>query len=75
MSASDVKAPTSWGTAGRHGCPDYCPSDLDEGEVCPACGATPWLSENCACRARHNGPAPRPLLQIILTHRDTGEPI
>lgn len=59
-----------------HPAPRYCPDDLSEDVICPACGADPRpaVPRNW-CRARNNGPAPRPLVQIILTHRDTGEPI
>lgn len=56
--------------------PAYCPDGLGEDEICPACGADPRPAvPNNWCRALHSGRAPRPLLSIILTHRDTGEPI
>ena len=56
--------------------PQYCPDGLSETEICPACGADPRPAvPNNWCRARRNGPAPSSPLRIILTHRDTGEPI
>jgi hypothetical protein len=51
--------------------PLYCP-DLKDDEDCPACGAT---AEHGVCQAIRNGPAPKPLVEIILTHRDTGKPV
>ena len=51
--------------------PLYCP-DLKEDETCPACGASP---ERGVCQAIRSGPAPRPLVEIILVHRDTGKPV
>lgn len=54
----------------------YCPDDLSEDADCPACGASPLpCVPGNWCHALHNGPRPRPLVSIILTHRDTGEPI
>ena len=52
--------------------PLYCPPDLKEDEDCPACGATP---EREVCRAIHNGPEPKPLVEFILVHKATGEPV
>lgn len=54
--------------------PDYCP-DMREEKDCSACGAT--LSGNDpvrgVCQARFNGPAPRPLLYLVLLDKRTGE--
>ena len=47
----------------------YCPDELDPDKPCPACGEPP----EGACRAIYNRPEPRPLVELILVHRDTGE--
>ncbi len=54
--------------------PDYCPDGLTEEVECPACGAAAWRAGEY-CLARHNGPRPRALVDLILVHRDTGERI
>lgn len=60
----------------RKPAPDYCPDDLTEDIVCPACGASPLPAvPHNYCRARHNGRKPQPLVRIVLTYRDTGEPV
>lgn len=57
--------------------PDYCPDDMSEetDDPCPACGATVSGKDPVrgVCQARHNGPRPRPLVELILVRRDTGE--
>lgn len=56
--------------------PDYCPDDLVWDEVCAACGASPLPAvPGNYCHARHNGPRPRALVEIILTDKLTGERI
>lgn len=57
--------------------PDYCPCENEEPDPCPACGATVGGKDpvHGCCQARYNRRAPRPLLQIILTDKRTGEPI
>ena len=50
--------------------PLYCPDDLREDEVCPACGADP---ETGACQAIYSGPEPRPLVELILIDKATGK--
>ena len=58
----------------HHSRPDYCPDDLREDEICPACGADPrpCVRHNW-CNARHNGPRPRPLIQLVLIEKETGK--
>ncbi len=46
--------------------PLYCP-DLKDDEECPACGAT---AERGVCRAINSGPPPRPLVELVLVHRN-----
>lgn len=56
--------------------PNYCPDDLREDEICPACGADPRpCVPNNVCRALHNGPRPRPYIYLVLTDKQTGEVI
>jgi hypothetical protein len=58
----------------RHtGRPDYCPDDLREDEICPACGAS--VENLLACNARFNGRRGRPLLEFVLVDKQTGEVI
>lgn len=54
--------------------PDYCP-DLREDEDCPACGATASGNDPVRgiCQARFIGPAPQPLLHLVLIDKRTGE--
>ena len=63
--------------------PNYCP-DLDADDLvfpigphrpCPACGATIEGKDPVrgACQARFNGPRPRPLVQLVLIDKRTGE--
>lgn len=52
--------------------PDYCPDDLKEDEICPACGADAAKSGDY-CRARYRGARPRPLIELVLIDRRTGE--
>ena len=54
--------------------PDYCP-DLAENDDCPACGATVEGNDpvNGVCQARFSGPEPKPLVELILIDRRTGE--
>ncbi len=49
--------------------PLYCP-DLKDDEDCPACDAT---VERGVCLAIRSGPEPRPLVELVLVHRNTGE--
>ena len=49
--------------------PDYCPDDLDPNKDCPACGEPP----NGICKAKHNRPRHKPLVEIVLTDKKTGE--
>ena len=53
------------------GRPMYCP-DLKEDEDCPACGATVKGDDPVGgvCQARLSGPAPTPLVEIIMVRRD-----
>ena len=55
--------------------PEYC--EAEEDKDCVACGATISGKDPVrgVCQARRNGPKPEPYLRIILTHRDTGEPV
>lgn len=48
--------------------PNYCPSDLRDDQICPRCGADP-ANYNHYCRARRNGPEPKPLVEIVLIDR------
>ena len=63
--------------------PNYCP-DLDADDLVftigphrpyPACGATIEGKDPVrgACQARFNGPRPRPLVQLVLIDKRTGE--
>ena len=59
--------------------PEYCMIP-DEGEPgcerpCPGCGATIEGNDPVrgVCQARHNGPSPTPLVELILVDRRTGE--
>ena len=65
-------------TAVREVRPDYCA--IPEGQPgsdgpCPACGATISGDDPVrgVCQARHNGPPPRPLLELVLLDKRTGE--
>ncbi len=51
--------------------PDYCP-DLNEDEDCPACGATVDGNDPVRgiCQAKHSGPVPKPLVELILIRRN-----
>lgn len=55
--------------------PMYCPCQDDEPATCPACGAT--VSGNDPfegrCQARHQGPEPRALVNLVLIDKRTGE--
>ncbi len=51
--------------------PLYCP-DLKDDEDCPACGAT---AERGVCQAIRRGPAPKPLVEVILIDKRTGGPV
>ncbi len=60
--------------------PDYCPDDLEDESLnlpCPACGAMPDGSDPTrgVCQARFNGPRPRPLVELILVDKATGQRI
>jgi len=57
------------GDMGKPPRPDYCPDDLKEGESCHACGEPP----DGVCRARYSGPAPRPLVELVLIDKRTGK--
>lgn len=63
--------------------PDYCP-DLDADDLlfpvgphrpCPACGATIEGKDPVrgVCQARHSGPRPAALVQIVLIEKRTGD--
>ena len=61
--------------------PDYCQTP-DEGEPgcegpCPGCGATLEGNDPVRgiCQARHNGPAPKPFLHLVLIDKATGEEV
>lgn len=55
--------------------PEYCEA-IDEDTPC-VCGATKEGNDlvRGVCQARIPQSRPEPYLRIILTHRDTGEPI
>lgn len=57
--------------------PEWCSDDLDDtkDDPCPLCGATPSGKDPVrgVCQAWHNRPRPRPLVELILVRRDTGE--
>jgi hypothetical protein len=56
--------------------PDYCPCYDEKPDPCPACGATVSGKDAVrgVCQARR-GYRHEPLLRIILTDKQTGEPI
>lgn len=57
--------------------PKYCPCENEMPDPCPACGATVAGNDKVkgACQAIFNRPAPRPLVELILVDKYTGERI
>lgn len=52
--------------------PEYCPDDLTDDEICPACGASPDLGGG-VCLARKWWSPLRPLVELVLVNRKTGK--
>ena len=54
--------------------PLYCPP-LDENLSCPECGATVEGNDPVqgVCQAIRSGPAPKPLVEIVLIDQKTGK--
>lgn len=67
QAALDLIARTSPVIARHTGHPDYCPDDLSEDVPCPDCGAS--LENLLPCGAIHNGPRPRPLVELTVVKR------
>lgn len=61
--------------------PGYCEAgtegEADYRDPCPGCGATAAGNDPVrgVCQARHNGPAPKPFLELVLIDKRDGKVI